>query len=83
MKLYKITLSDRTRINISKMEANLEEIVLDDSIVVVQEGPAEKEDNGNATITLDDTLESLESTDSKQWDKEQKQRKEENKPRQF
>ena len=59
------------------MEANLEEIVLDDSIVVVQEGPAEKEDNGNATITLDDTLESLESTDSKQWDKEQKQRKEE------
>ena len=57
----------------SKMEANLEEIVLDDSVIVVQEEPEEKD----TTITLDDSLESLESTDSKQWAKEQKQRKEE------
>ena len=62
----------------SKMEANLEEIVLDDSIIVVQEEPEEKENNEkDTTITLDDSLESLESTDSKQWAKEQKQRKEE------
>ena len=48
------------------MEANLEEIVLDDSIVEVQEVPSETEEvitGRNSTITLDDTLESMESTD--------------------
>ena len=59
------------------MEANLEEIVLDDSVIVVHEGPSKKEDEKNDTITLDDTLESMESTDSKQWAKEQEEKKEE------